>query len=172
MMAMVNRRRACLLILTGSLLPAMAAPAAAQTPRPPISSPSVVAPPTWWRAIPMPDGRLFVTDGGLSIDAALARPANLPERMPPASATPLVRLLSAPYENEIALNALQPGRLQNTFTTPDGVVLNGNYVTLLRSVLAPARTQLRTKGKTDPVVVVTNGQTVAVMMPVRPPGDR
>lgn len=120
----------------------------------------------------MPDGRMFVTDGGLSVDAALAKPATMPERLPAASATSLARHLAAPYDKETALGDLRPGELQNTFTTPNGVVLNGNYVTLLRSILAPGRTRLRTKGKTDPVVVVTDGQAVAVMMPVRPPRDR
>ena len=145
---------------------------AGQTSKPPISSPSVVAPPTWWRALAMPDGRTFVTDGGLSIDAALVKPASMPEKLPPASATVIARLLATPSEKETALVDLQPGKSPNTFTTKDGVILNGNYITLLRSVLAPGRTRLRTRGKTDPVVVVADGQAVGVMMPVQPPPDK
>lgn len=171
-MAVMNWERVRLSVLTGSFVVAMAGTMAGQTSKPPLSSPSVVAPPTWWRAIPMPDGRMFVTDGGLSVDAALVKPATLPETLPPASATLLARHLSAPYENETGLNDLQPGTLRNTFITPDGVVLNGNYITLLRSILAPSRTRLRTKGKTDPVVVVTDERAVAAMMPVQPPRDR
>ena len=106
----------------------------------------------------MPDGRTFVTDGGLSIDAALVKPASMPEKLPPASATQIDRLLATPYENETTLGDLRAGNAPNTFTTKDGVILNGNYITLLRSVLAPGRTRLRTRGKTDPVVVVQDGQ--------------
>jgi len=158
--------------LIGSFVAAIVGTSAGQTSKPPLSSPSVVAPPTWWRAIPMPDGRTFVTDGGLSIDAALVKPATLPERLPPASATLLARHLATPHEKETALGDLQPGKSPNTFSTEDGVVLNGNYITLLRSVLAPGRTRLRTKGKTDPVVVMADGQAVAVMMPIQPARER
>jgi hypothetical protein len=151
---------------------AMAGTIAGQTSRPPSSSPSVVKPPTWWRALAMPDGRTFVTDGGLSIDAALVKPASMPEKLPPASATQIDRLLAAPYENETPLGDLRAGSAPNTFMTKDGVILNGNYVTLLRSVLAPGRTLLRTRGKTDPVVVMADGQAVGVMMPIQPPRER
>jgi hypothetical protein len=89
--------------------------------------------------------------------------------LPPASAKLIAGLLAAPYDKETGLGELQPGSAKNTFTTPDGVVLNGNYITLLRQIVPPARTRLRTRGKTDPVVVVTDGRAVAVMMPVQPP---
>jgi hypothetical protein len=157
-------------VLIGSFMFAMAASVAAQSSRPPLSSPSVVAPPTWWRVLQMPDGRTFVTDGGLSVDAKLARPAAMPSgELPPASAKVLAGYLAAPYDKETGIGELQPGSAKNTFTTSDGVVLNGNYITFLRQVAPPARTRLRTRGKTSPVVVVTDGQAVAVMMPVQPP---
>lgn len=141
----------------------------AQTPRPPVSSPSVIAPPTWWRAVQMPDGRTFVTDGGLSVDVALARPAVLPsEVLPPASGKVIAGLLAAPHDHETGLGDLRAGSATNTFTTPDGVVLNGNYIALLRSALPGGRARLRTKGNTAPVVVVAEGRAVAVMMPIQP----
>jgi hypothetical protein len=159
-------------MMMGAVIAAMVCPLFAQTSRPPISNPSVVAPPTWWRAIPMADGRVFVTDGGLSIDAALVKPATLPEKFPPAAGANVARLLSTPFDKETRLGDLQPGTRPNTFVTAEGVVLNGNYITLLRSILKPAQTRLRTKGKTDPVVVVVDGRTVGVMMPVQPPRDK
>ena len=170
---MTTWRQLCVSVLLGSFIVVGTGDTmAGQTSKPPISSPSVVAPPTWWRAIPMADGRTFVTDGGLSIDAALVKPATLPEMMPPASATSLARLLSTPHEHETGLRDLQAGSAPNTFTTGDGVILNGNYITLLRSVLSPGRTLLRTRGKTDPVVVIADGQAVGVMMPIQPPRER
>ena len=143
-----------------------------QMSKPPISNPSIVAPPTWWRAIPMADGRVFVTDGGLSIDAAVVKPATLPEKFPAAAGANVARLLSTPYDKETGLGDLRLGTRPNTFVTAEGVVLNGNYITLLRSVLKPAHTRLRTKSRTDPVVVVVDGRAVGVMMPVQPPRER
>ena len=90
-------RRVGVAALLGSFVVAMAGTIAGQTSRPPISSPSVVAPPTWWRALAMPDGRTFVTDGGLSIDAALVKPASMPEKLPPASATQI----DAPFRDAL-----------------------------------------------------------------------
>src|SRR5262245_503591 len=110
------------------------------------SSPTVVALPAWSRVMNMPDGRMFVTDGGLSIDAKLAKPATLPSVViPPESAKGLAARLTLPYDKEIGLGDLQVGTFKNSFATPDGIHLNGNYVTFLRQVL-PAGSRLRTKG--------------------------
>src|SRR5918996_357422 len=75
-----------------------------------------------------------------------------PEKFPAAAGANVARLLSTPYDKETSLGDLRPGTRPNTFVTAEGVVLNGNYITLLRTVLKPAQTRLRTKGKTDPVV--------------------
>jgi len=119
----------------------------------------------------MPDGRTFVTDGGVSIDAALVKPATLEklEKLPPASATLIARHLTSPYDTETALSDLKPGKQPNTFITPTGVILNGNYITLLKSMPVAGRTRLRTKGKTDIVVVVADEKAIGVMMPIQPP---
>jgi hypothetical protein len=146
-------------------------PVIAQQPsRPQLSSPAVKAPPAWWRLLPMPDGRTFVTDGGLSVDAALAGQAGLPsEILPPETGARLAGLLAGRFEHESKMGDLRPGTASNTFTTPDGVLLNGNYVTFLRQAGPAARMRLRTLGKTDPVVVVVGDRPVAVMMPLQPP---
>src|SRR5688572_30573638 len=88
------------LMIAGAFIVAMVCPPTGQTSKPPISTPSVVAPPTWWRAIPMADGRVFVTDGGLSIDAAVVKPATLPERFPAQAGANVAGLLSTPYDKE------------------------------------------------------------------------
>jgi hypothetical protein len=158
-------------IITGAIIVAMVCTLTGQPSKPPISNPSIVAPPTWWRAIPMADGRVFVTDGGISIDAAVVKPATLPEKFPASAGANVARLLSTPYDKETSLGDLRPGTRPNTFITDEGVVLNGNYITLLRSALKPAQTRLRTKGKTDPVVVVVDGRAVGVLRPVQPPRE-
>jgi hypothetical protein len=155
--------------LIGALIIALIGAAAAQQPAIKPSSPSVVTPPAWSRVLNMPDGRTFVTDGGLSIDAKFAKPATLPAVvLAPESAKGLAARLTLPYDKEIGLADLRSGSFKNSFMTPDGIHLNGNYVTFLRQML-PAGSRLRTKGKTDAVVIVTDGQPVGIMMPLQPP---
>jgi hypothetical protein len=135
---------------------------------PPLSNPSTVAPPVWSRVLKMPDGRTFVSDGGIAIDAAIAKPEALPPTVAAdQSATLLAGYLTAVYEQEIGLSDLGLGSLKNTFVTPSGVVLNGNYVNFLRRTLSPASVRLRVKDDTTPVAIVVDGKPVGVLMPVR-----
>jgi hypothetical protein len=139
--------------------------------QPPIkpSSPSVVAPPTWSRQLQMPDGRTFVTDGGLSVDVKFAKPATLPSAVLPAqSGKILADRMTAPYDKEVGFGELKPGSFKNSFATPDGISLNGNYINFLREILPARKALLRTSGKRDPVVIVMDGQAVAIMMPLAP----
>jgi hypothetical protein len=157
-------------VLISSLMIALAGSTPAQQPPIKPSSPSMLAPPTWSRVLSLPDGRTFVTDGGLSVDVKLAKPATLPSVvLPPESAKILAGHLTGPYDKEIGLGELQPGSFKNSFTTPDGIGLNGNYINFLRQILPAARTRLRTRGKMEAVVIVTDGQAVAIMMPLAMP---
>ena len=54
---------------------------------------------------------------------------------------------------------------RRTFVTPSGTTPNGNYISFLRRVAPMAR--LRLKGLLDPVVVVLDGKTISVLMPVK-----
>jgi hypothetical protein len=158
-------RRLCLTLL-GSLV--CGAVGLAQQPKIKPSSPEVVAPPQWTRALKMPDGRTFVTDGGISIDVKIAKPATLPYVLPPESGKIIADRMAAPHDHEIALADLRRGGFKNSFATPDGIELNGNYVAFLQQTTASAKMRLRTKGKRDAVVVVVDGQAVAIMMPLAP----
>ena len=128
------------------------------------SSPASQEPPVWQRVIQMPDGRTFVTDGGMAIDAAVAKPTKLPDATQPGAV--FAQLLTGPYTAEIGLRDLGAGPRANTFATPSGVLVNGNYVRFLRNVL-PARARLRVNGEMDPIVIVLDGNAIAVVMPVR-----
>ena len=131
------------------------------------SNPAVVAPPTWSRLLNMPDGRTFVSDGGLAIDVAIAKPATLPSTVVPQQGVATVAgLLQASYDREVGLTELLPGPKPNTFAAPKGPVLNGNYITFLQSHLPAAAVRLRIKGATDPVVIVHDGRVVGILMPV------
>jgi hypothetical protein len=98
-----------------------------------------------------------------------AKPATLPSVvLPPETAKSYAERMAAPQDNEIAFAALALGPVKNSFVTPDGIGLNGNYVNFLRQAVPVARTRLRTKGQRDPVIVVTDGQPIAIMMPLAP----
>jgi hypothetical protein len=164
---MKPHRRLCLTLIGSFVCGAVGL--TAQQPRITPSSPAVVAPPQWTRVLKMPDGRTFVTDGGISIDVKIAKPATLPSVvLPPESGKIIADRMAAPHDHEIGLGDLRPGSFKNSFATPDGIELNGNYVTFLRQTTPSAKMRLRTKGKRDAVVVVIDGQAVAIMMPLAP----
>ena len=56
----------------------------------------------------------------------------------PESAKGLAARLTLPYDKEIGLADLRSGSFKNSFMTPDGIHLNGNYVTFLRQMFLPA----------------------------------
>ena len=142
---------------------AMAHMAFAQTP----SAPLPEAAPVWSRVVAMPDGRKFVTDGAFAIDAAVAKPATMPQTV--ISTDPFGRYFSAPHEHEVSLEDLSPGNRQNTFVTPSGAALSGNYVRFLRDLDESEDVSLRLRGVTDPVVIMLDEKPIGVLMPLAPP---
>ena len=137
-----------------------------QIPAPPMPpSPHVVAPPTWTRNVQMPDGRTFVTDGGLAIDAVVAKPEAMPAAALPVETGKIFEgHLKASPTDEIDLADLKPGEHKNTFVGPRGVGVSGNYVTYLRRTLPKSR--LRFRGDRDPVVIVVDNRPVGLLMPL------
>src|ERR1051326_4596833 len=92
----MSRRALLTLTLTVALVGVVIPGAALSQDPPPPLSPAAPgsAGPTWQRTLRLSDGRTFVTDGGLAIDAALAKPATLPAGVLPNSSV-LERQLSA-----------------------------------------------------------------------------
>lgn len=149
--------------LVAALFVALQSGAPAAQERAPIPAPGAAGP-NWQRSLRLGDGRLFVTDGAMAIDAAVARPATLPaEAQMPAGASFIERQLSAHLPNEVGLSQLsrQGG---GPYSTPSGVHLGAGYVDFLRSTVPAAR--LRSSGARDPVVVVLDGRAVGVVMPL------
>jgi hypothetical protein len=154
-------------ILVGLLVMAGAAGPIAQTKITP-SSPAAEGPPVWSRTLQMPDGRTFVSDGGMAIDAEVARPDKLPGTVVgPQSGALIARHFTAAYDEEVELRNLRTGPFKNTFATPKDVVLNGNYVNYLRGVVPSGQLRFRVKTGMEPIVVVASGKPIAVLMPVR-----
>jgi hypothetical protein len=120
--------------------------------------------PVWQGVLRFADGRTFVTDGGLAIDAALAKPAQLPTRELPSKV--LERYFNAPHKDEYGFGDLTAALSGRTYSAPDGVALNATYVAFLRRVL-PRSARFRIAGQMQPVVIVADGKTVGVLMPVK-----
>jgi len=135
----------------------------AQTPMKP-TVPGAAGEPTWQGVLRLSDGRTFVTDGGLALDAALAKPSALPERQ--VAAKVLEDYLNAPHKEECSLSDLNPAASGKGYTTPSGIELNATYITFLRRHL-PSDASLRSTARNQPIVIVVDGKAVGVLMPVR-----
>ena len=122
--------------------------------------------PLWQRMVQLDDGRTFVTDGGMAIDAALAKPTLPNNALSPVSGKTIERYLAADLPNEFSLSQLSP-RDGRTYAAPSGVVLNATYIDFVRRTLAPQPVRLRMKGELDPVLILMNGKPVGAMMPVK-----
>src|SRR3954463_10735012 len=68
-----------------------------QTPLKP-TVPGTSGDPAWQGTVRLSDGRTFITDGGLAVDVALARPPVVPKRE--LSAKVLENYLNASHKNE------------------------------------------------------------------------
>jgi hypothetical protein len=111
------------------------------------------------------DGRLFVTDGAMMLDASLAKPRELPGiELPASTGQVMERHMAAELPDEFALRQFQPGTRPNTYQAPSGVTLAGKYMELLRRVAPGA--SLRMNGDLEPVIIVEDGKAIGLVMAV------
>jgi hypothetical protein len=125
------------------------------------TAPGAGGAPVWQRVVHLSDGRTLVTDGGLAIDAALAKPAKLPTGE--ASGKIIEGFLARPG-TEVPITDLQPAG--TVYTAPSGMKLSATYVDYLRRTLGE-RVTFRMGGDLDPIVIVAGGKPVGVLMAVR-----
>jgi hypothetical protein len=151
--------------LTLAAVAALLMPVFAQT-RAPLKPtvPGSPGDPVWQGTLRMSDGRTFITDGGLAVDAALAKPAALPTRE--LSAKVLEDYLKASHKNEYSFADLTLAATGKTYTSPSGIALNATYINYLRRI-APRGSRFRMTEKARPIVVVADGSPIAVLMPVQ-----
>ena len=157
-LALVSVTAARALTLVGATVPAPTS----QRMKP--TEPGTPGDPKWQGHLRLSDGRTFVTDGGLAIDVALARPDPLPARV--LTAKVLEDYLAAKPKDEFSVNDLKKAANGRTYTTPTGVILNATYIDYLRRILPAASLRIRVEGDLKPVVVVSKGVAVGVLMPV------
>jgi hypothetical protein len=138
---------------------------AAQTQKPMKPTvPGTPGDPAWQGTVRLTDGRPFVTDGGLAIDAALAKPAKLPDRE--IASKVLEGLLNTTHKDECSFSDLTAAATGRTYTTPSGIALNATYINYLRRTLPTRSVRFRLTAPMQPVVIVENGKAVGVLMPV------
>jgi hypothetical protein len=145
------------------VLAAQVAVAQSRTPLKP-TAPGTAGDPAWQGILRLSDGRTFVTDGGLAIDVALAKPAKLPDRE--LTAKVLEGYLNTPHKDEFSLGQLKATATGKTYMTPTGIALNATYVNYLRRTLPAASARLRTTADRQPIAIVADGKVVGVLMPV------
>jgi hypothetical protein len=129
------------------------------------TAPGTPGDPKWQGIFRLADGRTFVTDGGLAIDASVARPAVLPSR----ELVPKVlhELLNASYKDECGLGDLGGPEKGRNYISPSGIALNATYVDFLRRALPAGSVRLRMNEKAQPILIVASGKAVGVLMPVK-----
>jgi hypothetical protein len=128
------------------------------------TAPGTAGDPAWQGTLHMSDGRTFVTDGGLAVDAALSKPAALPSRQ--LTAKVLEGYLKAAHTSECGFGDLTLAATGKTYASPSGIPLNATYVNYLRRVV-PRGARFRMTDGMHPIVVVADGTAIAVLMPVK-----
>jgi hypothetical protein len=128
------------------------------------TAPGTPGDPAWQGIVRLSDGRVFVTDGGLAIEAALAKPAKLPDRE--LAAKILGDYLTAPYKDEFGIRELTAAATGRTYTSPSGMAMSATYIDFLRRIAPAGSLRLRMTAPRQPVVVVAGGKAVGVLMPV------
>ena len=121
--------------------------------------------PVWQGVVRASDGRTFVTDGGLIIDASLAKPATLPAKEYPSRL--LDTYFGESHTDEYGLSDLTAAAGGKTYTTPSGIALSATYVNYLRRTLSASAVRLRMSRGLRPIVIVVKGTSVGAFMPVQ-----
>jgi hypothetical protein len=120
--------------------------------------------PQWNRQLKLPDGRTMVSDGGILLDAAIAKPASLPPTVLPAeTGKKYADIMASTYPDEFAMSALSSG--DRAYTTPSGIGINANYIDYLNRTVSGA-IRFRTKKSLDPIVILVSDTPVGVVMPM------
>ena len=117
----------------------------------------------WNKMFHLPDGRLFVTDGALMLDAELANPRVLPgTELPVSTGEIMSRQMATERQIEIGLDDLERSSQEQTYEAPNGLPFAAKYVEFLQEVVPDA--SLRIGGDREPVVIVADGKPVGLVM--------
>jgi len=170
-MQMLPRRRLSRVVLA-ALFAAAVVPAAlhAQRAKPGIGADGT---PLWSRTLRMPDGRTFVSDGAIALDAALAKPKEMPKQVIPEAGSKVIeKFMAGPFEHEYTVAQLRAaGSNPRAYEAPSGVSLGADYVDYIARTVGKRSVRFRVNGDRDPIAIVADGKAVGVLMPRAPARD-
>jgi hypothetical protein len=118
--------------------------------------------PKWSKRLTLSDGRTFVSDGAIALDASFVKPAGI-ESMIAVPGAAVERHFQAPFTSEIRASDLAARGTQ--YVTPEGIPLSALYVDYLRRHVG-SRLRLRITGDRQPIVLMLDGRAVGVVMPM------
>jgi hypothetical protein len=122
----------------------------------------------WTRKFQLTDGRTFVTDGAITLDASLVNPREFASaELITVSMKVIESYFAADLPDEFTLAELGPGATKGTYRAPSGVTLAARYVEYLRETLPASSLRLRMKGDLEPVVILSDGKAVGLLMPMK-----
>lgn len=119
-----------------------------------------------WRAYcDLDDGRRFLTDGRLMLEASYVPSAVLPERkLPPERAE---RLLAWKTDREFLVTDLKREAPDGHYRGLDSIQLSRVYVEFLRALPLRKTLRFRAKGPDDPVLLLDGAKVVGAVMPLQ-----
>jgi hypothetical protein len=129
------------------------------------TAPGATGDPAWQAVARLRDGRTLVTDGGIAIEAALAKLAKLPEKE--FSGKVIENYFGLSLKDEYRFSDFTAPANGRTYTSPSGIPLNATYLDYLRRTLPAASVRFRMGGELQPVVILVDGKAVGVLMPIR-----
>lgn len=99
---------------------------------------SAITPLVWKRVVHLQDGRTFVSDGAIALEASVARQGpSRDQSLPEASAKVVESCLNAELPHEFTLSQLTRSG-EHSYTDGDAVMLNATYVDYLRRTVPEA----------------------------------
>ena len=111
------------------------------------------------------DGRTFISDGAVALDAALTKATSSESQVLPEASATIEGYLTAELPDEFA--SYQLTRRGETYVAPNGVTLNPIYIDYLRRTLPESRLRFRMKSDLEPVVVLLDKKAVGLLMPIK-----
>lgn len=129
------------------------------------AAPAPRVPPLDWKIrAAHPDGRLFVSDGSLLIDARWVPCPAVPQRTIPVET--LLNILQKPTTQAFHFADLRLNGATGHYVGPGEIVLGRSYIDYLtQAIPAHAQLVLRTSGRLEPMLLESSGWIIGALMP-------
>ena len=111
------------------------------------------------------DGRKFISDGALLLEARYLPNVPLPSMNIPQPN--IQRLLESVTDHEFDLSDLDRTPPDGHYVGPGPIKINGKYIELLKESPLKSSLRFRAKGSNDPVLILDDDKVVGVVMPMK-----